>query len=85
MRHQSQFDEEGCIVWEERTPPPTDLSRFQKAMFLDRPDLWPTRPKGRRPGRKPIDGQIVLFSLGVACPDGGCQNRRQANKEGEKP
>lgn len=85
MSHQAQFDEKGCVVWEERPSPPPDLSRFQKAMFLDRPDLWPKQPGRRKPGSKPLDGQIVLFSIDGDCPDGRCKDRRKPNKQGGKP
>jgi len=51
MPHQAQFDESAKVTWEEVPLKRLDLSRFQKAMFLDRPDLWPSKKKRRKGGR----------------------------------
>ena len=63
MAHKASFDENGKVTWTEVPPAPVDHSRLQKAMFLDRPDLWPP-PKHRkraRPAKKP--DQIALFEI----------------------
>ena len=63
MRFQSSFDAESHATWTEQERPPLDLSKFQKVMFLDRPDLWPQKRKNGRRGRKPLEGQQSLFSI----------------------
>ena len=59
MNAQADF-KEGEILFTELPHKPQDLRRFQGAMFLDRPDLWPTaRP--RRNGKPVPPEQQPLF------------------------
>ena len=69
MNYIASFDEFGEVVWEEIPYRGPDLMRLQKAMFMDRPDLWPSKPKGRRTATKPLNGQIafVFFAEPLAC------------------
>ena len=60
MNYKASFNNHGEIIWEELQQKSPGLSQFQGAMFLDRPDLWPCKPKGRRPGAKPLPGQIAF-------------------------
>jgi hypothetical protein len=41
MNLQADFTEGEEIKFQELPPNPPDLRRYQGAMFLDRPDLWP--------------------------------------------
>ena len=47
MNSQADF-KEGKVLFEEVPPKPPDLRRYQGAMFLDRPDLWPSERNARR-------------------------------------
>ncbi len=61
MPAQSEFEEDGRIVWDEVERPPTDMFRMQAAMFKDRPDLWPMK---RRPAHRTVkigEGQLPLI------------------------
>jgi hypothetical protein len=49
--HQADFIE-GEILFAEVSPKPPKLDHLQGAMFLDRPDLWPS--KLQRRNRKPV-------------------------------
>jgi hypothetical protein len=51
MSSQADFIE-GKVLFEEVPQKPPDLRRYQGAMFIDRPDLWPT-PRRHRNG-KPV-------------------------------
>ena len=51
MNLQADF-KEGEVLFTELPPKPPDLRRYQGAMFIDRPDLWPT-PRRHRNG-KPV-------------------------------
>jgi len=51
MPSQSEFEEDGRVVWDEVERPPTDMFRMQAAMFKDRPDLWPMK---RRPAHRTV-------------------------------
>ncbi len=53
---------DGELRYQERERKPRDLSRYQTAMFLDRPDLWPTKPRRKSPPALP--DQHPLFPLG---------------------
>ncbi|OGO02665.1 MAG: hypothetical protein A2Y59_06370 [Chloroflexi bacterium RBG_13_52_14] len=50
MNYQADFVE-GAILYSEVTPSRPNLKHLQGAMFLDRPDLWPSK---RRPKAKPV-------------------------------
>ena len=59
MNYQADFIE-GEVKFQEASPKPPDLRRYQGAMFLDRPDLW--RPPLRRNWKSaPLPGQQPLF------------------------
>jgi len=61
MNLQSDF-KDGEVLFTEHPPKPPDLHRYQGAMFLDRPDLWPTK---RRPKKSiALPHQEPLFNLG---------------------
>lgn len=51
MNYQADFVA-GEILFAEVSPKPPKLDHLQGAMFLDRPDLWPT--KYRRRNGKPV-------------------------------
>jgi hypothetical protein len=60
MNLQSDF-KDGEVLFTEHPPKPPDLHRYQGAMFLDRPDLWPTK---RRPKKSiALLHQEPLFNL----------------------
>ena len=60
MAMQSDFVD-GVPLFQEVPHKPPDLSRYQGAMFLDRPDLWPTK---RRPKKSTVlPHQEPLFNL----------------------
>ena len=64
MNMQADFCEDGQVKWQEATPPTQKASASQLAMFTDRADLWPSKPRGKRPGSKKIAGQLPLFKEG---------------------
>lgn len=47
MNYQADFVE-GDVLFTEAKPKPPDLRHLQGAMFLDRPDLWPTKHRCRK-------------------------------------
>ena len=49
MNYQADFAE-GEVLFSETKPRPPSLGHLQKAMFLDRPDLW----KGKARRSKPV-------------------------------
>ena len=57
MNLQSDF-KDGEVLFAELPPNPPDLRRYQGAMFLDRPDLWPTKRRSKKsialPGQQPL-------------------------------
>ena len=60
MRAQADFAD-GQVLFSEVDRRPPDLRRCQGAMFMDRPDLWPTN--GRRRRRSiPSEQQPLLAS-----------------------
>ena len=64
MPSQSEFEEDGRVVWDEVTAGPVNMFRMQSAMFKDRPDLW---PMCRRPAHRPVkisEGQLPLIDYG---------------------
>lgn len=61
MNYQADFVE-GQVLFTEAKPKPPDLGHLQAAMFLDRPDLWPT--KRRRRKFIPSPEQQFLFNEG---------------------
>ncbi len=63
MNLQADFTEGEEIKFEELPPKPPDLRRYQGAMFLDRPDLWPVRAK-RKKAVAPPPEQQPLFQEG---------------------
>ena len=44
---------DGQVLFQELPSRPRDLTRYQGAMFLDRPDLWPVRRPKRKNGVPP--------------------------------
>ena len=60
MDYQADFLDGGQIKWTEVEHPATRRAGIQMAMFTDRVDLWPTVPKGRRPGIRPRKNQPEL-------------------------
>ena len=46
MPSQADFND-GPILFSEVPPKPRNLTRYQGAMFMDRPDLWPTNHRRR--------------------------------------
>jgi hypothetical protein len=61
MNLQADFTEGEVVKFQELPPNPPDLRRYQGAMFLDRPDLWPTK---RRPKKSiALPHQEPLFNL----------------------
>lgn len=44
----ASFDTTAQVTWAEAPTKPVDMARLQKAMFTDRPDLWPANPRKRR-------------------------------------
>ena len=44
---------DGQVLFQQLTSHPIDLTRYQGAMFLDRPDLWPVRRPKRKNGVPP--------------------------------
>ncbi len=58
MSSQADFIE-GFVKFSEIDPKPLDLKKFQAAMFLDRPDLWPPIRRKQKPSALP--GQPSLF------------------------
>ena len=61
MAMQSDFVD-GVPLFQEVPHKPPDLSRYQGAMFLDRPDLWPIIKRKSKPSALP--GQQPLFTEG---------------------
>lgn len=61
MPSQSEFEEDGRVVWDEVTARPVNLFRMQSAMFKDRPDLWPMRRRRAHRPVKPGAGQLPLI------------------------
>jgi hypothetical protein len=51
---------DGQILFTEVPYKPPDAWRLQAGMFMDRPDLWPTR-NGRRRSKPPPPEQQPLF------------------------
>jgi hypothetical protein len=62
MNLQADFTE-GEVLFTELSPKPPDLRKYQGAMFLDRPDLWPTRPKHKKAAAQ-VGEQQPLFQEG---------------------
>jgi len=60
MNLQSDF-KDGEVLFAELPPKPPDLHRYQGAMFLDRPDLWPTKRRSKKSIALPH--QEPLFNL----------------------
>ena len=60
MNLQSDF-KDGEVLFTELPPKPPDLHRYQGAMFLDRPDLWPTKRRSKKSIALPH--QEPLFNL----------------------
>ena len=61
MNFQADFTEGEVVKFQEVQPKPPDLRRYQGAMFIDRPDLWPTK---RRPKKSiALPHQEPLFNL----------------------
>lgn len=60
MNYQADFTE-GEVLFTEILHKPPKLDRLQGAMFLDRPDLWPTTRK-RREGKPVPKEQQPLFN-----------------------
>ncbi len=58
MPSQADFND-GPILFSEVPPKPPNLTRYQGAMFMDRPDLWPIN--GRRHSRPVPPEQQPLF------------------------
>jgi len=58
----AEFDQDGTIWFTPITPKGVDCYRLQKAMFMDRPDLWPPKPKRKRHIVQVQDGQLALFT-----------------------
>ena len=48
MNYQADF-EEGQILFIEKPGKAPDLKHLQAAMFLDRPDLWKSKPRRSKP------------------------------------
>ena len=44
---------DGQVLFQQLPSHPRDLTRYQEAMFLDRPDLWPVRRPKRKNGVPP--------------------------------
>jgi hypothetical protein len=62
MNFQADFIEGEIVKFQEVQHKQPDLHRYQGAMFLDRPDLWPTK---RRPKKSTaLPGQQPLFEEG---------------------
>jgi len=61
MNQQADFTE-GQVLFTETKPKAPDLRHLQGAMFLDRPDLWPVKP--RRRSFTPPAEQQPLFREG---------------------
>ena len=59
--HIAEFDHDGVIWFTPIKPKPVDCYRLQKAMFMDRPDLWPCKPRRRRPILIDRDKQFDMF------------------------
>ena len=62
MSSQADFIEE-IVKFEEVTRKPLDLKRFQSAMFLDRPDLWPVVRRKKKAAALP--GQPSFFKVDI--------------------
>lgn len=62
MASQADFIEE-AVKFEEVDRKPLDIKRFQSAMFLDRPDLWPV--VRRRKKSSALPGQPSFFKVDV--------------------
>ena len=58
MPSQADFND-GPILFSEVPPKPHNLTRYQGAMFMDRPDLWPIN--GRRHSKPVPPEQQPLF------------------------
>jgi len=59
--YQADFLENAEPRWDEVPNGKPRPTTNQLAMFMDRPDLWPSRPKRRRNGCRPLEGQPPLF------------------------
>lgn len=83
MNMESSFTQDGTILWDKAKKKSPDLSHRQGAMFLDRPDLWPHQAKGKRPGTKPLPGQIpfAFHTEGMkTCSGPNCPIKRGEGK-----
>ena len=62
MNFQADFTEGEVVKFQEVQHKQPDLHRYQGAMFIDRPDLWPTK---RRPKKSiALPHQQPLFEEG---------------------
>ena len=52
---------DGQVLFQQLPSHPRDLTRYQGAMFLDRPDLWPVRRPKRKNG-VPLEQRPLLDS-----------------------
>ncbi len=86
MIYIGQFDETSVVTWTAERPKCPNLSHLQGAMFLDRPDLWPVRPRRRKPGTRPLNGQTAFSFFTDQLPQCAGPNcpRNQTKKKGAK-
>jgi hypothetical protein len=76
MIYQADFSEDGQVRWQEADQPTPRENVSQMAMFTDRRDLWPSKPRGKRPGSQKIAGQPSLFKYS--------EERRQTKRKGQQ-